>query len=385
MTWVPAPPGVPALARYGHEPTRDEVALLRAILNRAAIPPKLFCDDGSPLDPGIERLLPSLHGHPDLAGRPDLARRVAALRRRSAYRYFRLKGELRAALAILAPAKIDLLLLKGFPLASLYYDDVGLRPMSDLDLGVRPERFAEAQSLLIAAGFRRYDPEAPGIMPPAEPALGFAPHAMTLINPNGVELDLHHHVLMCAGWPGADDDFWADAQPFAVGDIEAWTLDAADHLLHAILHGVVRNPVSPVRWVVDAARLIERSPGGIDWQRLCRRAQALDCRGPLEAALRHLADNYGCAVPSATLQTLAHLPFSMSSDRWFKVAGLRAPPPSGFRSRVARLLLDYRRHERRADRRSPSALGLLRYFMIKWRIERYRDLPREILARCLPR
>lgn len=371
------------LARYGHAPSADEAALLRAALLRAPIPGKLLRHDPPTLDPGVARLLPLLHAHPDLGAAPALGQRVAEERRRGAHRYFSLKTELRAVAAPLASAGIETLLLKGFPLATLYYDDVGQRPMSDLDVCVRPERLADAVALLLAGGYRRYDPEAPDREPPAESALGFTPHATSFTNDAGVELDLHHHVLMCAGWPGADDGFWTDAQPFHLADRSVLTLDPADHLLHVCLHGVVRNPVSPVRWVVDAARLIERAPGGLDWQRLEARARAFDCRGPLLAALRYLKEEHGCPIPPAALEGLAKVPFSAASDRWFRIVGRREPPETGLRRRIGRLILDYRRHGRGGGNRA-SPVGLLRYFMTKWRIEGYRQLPREIIIRCLP-
>jgi hypothetical protein len=370
------------LADYGYAPSDDEAALLRAVLARAPIPAKLLRRDPPPLDPGVARLLPLLRAHPDLGAAPALGQRVADERRRGAHRYFSLKAELRGVAALLGSAGIEILLLKGFPLATLYYDDVGQRPMSDLDVCVRPERFADAVTLLLAGGFRRYDPEAPDREPPAESALGFAPHATSFANDAGVELDLHCHVLMCAGWDGADDGFWADAQPFRLADRSVLTLDPADHLLHACLHGIVRNPVSPVRWVVDAARLIERAPGGLDWQRLQARACAVDCRGPLLAALRYLKEEHACAIPPDALDDLAQVPFSAVSAEWFRIAGRREPPATGVRRRVARLILDYRRHMR-GERRPASPFGLLRYFMTKWRIEGYRRLPREILTRCL--
>lgn len=371
-----------ALARYGYAPSADETALLRAVLRGAPLPAKLLCGDPPRLDPGVARLLPLLHAHPDLAAAPALRQRVADERRRSARRYFSLKAELRAIVALLGSAGIQALLLKGFPLATLYYDDVGQRPMADLDVCVRPERFADAVALLLAGGFRRYDPEAPDREPAAEAALGFAAHATSFINDAGVELDLHHHVLMCAGWNGADDGLWADAQPFRLADRSVLTLDPADHLLHVCLHGIVRNPVSPVRWVVDAAHLIDRAPGGLDWQRIHARARAFDCRGPLLAALRYLREEHGCGIPRDALDELARVPFSAVSDRWFCIAGRREPPETGLRRRVARLILEYRRHGR-GGRRRASPLGLVRYFMTKWRIKGYRQLPKEILARCL--
>jgi hypothetical protein len=375
-----------ALARYGHLPTPEETALLQAALRGAPLPAKLLRPEMPRLDPGVARLLPMLHGHPGLVSAPPALRQlVADERRRAAQRHIALKASLHTVLGLLEPAGIEALLLKGFPLASLYYPDIGRRPMADLDVCVRPERFDETVALLLAGGFHPYDPQAPGVAPPVPTADGLRSHAAGFADRHGVELDLHRQVLMCAAWPGADDGFWAEARPLRVADRSASTLCAADHLLHACLHGVVRNPVSPVRWVADVVHIVERSPGGVDWPLLCDRARAIDCRGPLLAALRHAHEAHGCAIPGEALAALARVPFTRVSDRWFRIAGRRAPPETALRRRAARLILDYRRDNRGRGRRMATPAGLVRYFMTKWRIDDCRRLPREILARCRPR
>lgn len=371
-----------ALARYGHVPGPDETALLRAALGQAPIPLELLTGDWSRLDPGVVRLFATLHGHAGMAAlAAPLRQRIAGLRRENALRYYMLTAELHAVVAALAAAGIEGLVLKGFALACRYYGDVGQRPMSDLDICVRPERFAEAVRCLAACGFRRFDPGAPSIEPRRTPQPGIGSHSLTFINERGVELDLHHNVLMCACWPGADDRFWDGAVAFPILGLPASTLNATDHLLQACLHGMPRNPVSPIRWVVDAAHLIAQAREPIDWQRLCRHAEQFDCRGPLAAALGYLRESFACPIPDQAFDALGRVPFSALSDRWFRATGQRLWAGSALADRLSSLLLEYRRYCRFHGNLPVSPAGLTRYYMAKWQIGSWRELLRELVRR----
>ena len=63
--------------------------------------------------------------------------------------------ELERILRMLEAADIPVIVLKGAALAQTIYPDIALRPMTDLDLLVKPEHLDRAVELLRAAGYQQ--------------------------------------------------------------------------------------------------------------------------------------------------------------------------------------------------------------------------------------
>ena len=362
------------LGLYGHVPPALEEALLKAALDGAPIPSELPACEA--LDPGWARLLPLLSLHPDEPRLPEALRHgIAEMRRRAAYRYFILKGELRAILALLDD-DIPALLLKGFPLATQFYPHAWQRPMVDLDLCVPRRQFAAATARLQSAGWRAEGPD--------NTLGGIGDHALTLRGPTGIALDLHCRVLWCSRWVSADDRFWAGAVPLPLGNRATLTLNAADHLFHAFLHGVRKNWVSPIRWMVDACFILRSAGDRMDWERLRENARVHDCGGPVTACLRYLREGLGVGVPAAAVAAMARVPFTAHSDRWFRAEAAQPPPPRDFPRRLISLNRAYRRAARDAAPWPIVLPRLLPYFKAKHGIARWRDVPGEIAWRLGP-
>jgi hypothetical protein len=105
---------------------------------------------------GVEGLLLRHLQDPDLGKwvPGPLASALEAGHRRTALRTLRLQGLLHRALPALASAQIPVILLKGASLAHRIYPDPALRPMSDVDILIRPGDRARAWDGLTALGFR---------------------------------------------------------------------------------------------------------------------------------------------------------------------------------------------------------------------------------------
>jgi Uncharacterised nucleotidyltransferase len=357
------------LTEYGHAPDRVELSLLRCIVLGEALPRPVIelVVEARAADAGIARLLPALRGHPDLGRLPGAARdRIAAGHRQSTCRYLALKASLSLLLPRLAAGGVEVLLLKGFPLATLYYQSVGARPMVDLDLAVRPAQFEPARRVLERAGFMT-TPEHRAAAP------GPGGHAVAFRNGEGLEIDLHTHILRASRWHGADDAFWSGALPFAVREHAALTLCAADHLLQTCVHGPPWNLVSPIRWVVDAAAILER--GAIDWPRLVEQVARHDCAGPVLACLGYLRDQFGLPIPAGRLDELGRRPDSEASERYFRLVAPGPASRGGPRHWLARLAADRARQARGEAAAGGRAPGLLTLAASKLEITRWRDLP----------
>ena len=186
--------------------------------------------------------------------------------------------------------------IKGLALAAHVYPHRALRPMGDVDLLVPEGEFGAAVGCLEAEGWRAVARE------PASRMLHL--HGQAFAGPAPMEVDLHRHALMesCAG--GADAGFLARSVPFVSGDVRAWTLSPADHLLSVCVHGLRWSPVPPVHWVADAVLLLRREPAALDWDVLVSEARARDLCLPLLLALNFLGSEFGAAVPTEVLANL---------------------------------------------------------------------------------
>ena len=212
---------------------------------------------GARLDWGTARLLPLvawrargsdlpstktqiLHG---LLGAAMLARRVQDATAG------RIVGEL-------ADHGVNCLVLKGAALGHLVYPDPGTRPMSDTDLLVRPEDLDRVAAWVASRGGR----------------IGFDElrqldrrrfrHSASVTLPDG-EFDLHWRLLHDRFDVHPDRVLWDDPLPIRLGSVDAFTPRTAHHLVHAIVHGMRLNELSPVRWIADAA-LLAAAPD-MDW------------------------------------------------------------------------------------------------------------------------
>jgi hypothetical protein len=198
-------------------------------------------------------------------------------------------------LGIFDQAGVEALVLKGVGIAPLAYPDPGTRPVSDLDVIVRPEQVSALDDLVQRGGgyrkFRAADPAVRARYRHAAPA-----------RIDGHDVDIHWRLLTDRFDRRPDEALFDRARDVRVGPARARTLSVEDHVVHAIAHGVRCNRVAPVRWIADVARLVESHP--VDWsiveeQAVLRRIEAVVGRG-----LTFVSRRYGVPVPEATLKAL---------------------------------------------------------------------------------
>lgn len=195
---------------------------------------------------------------------------------------------------LLRNAGISVVVMKGAALALLYYRDLGARVMSDVDLLVGPEKARAAVDVLEREGWREWIPK--------EAPTGPLKYGFHVEHPTAGTLDLHEYALA----QSADDsDFWSDAVPFRLGNLETLTLAPTDQLLHVCIHGLRWVPVGPTAWIVDAMKILRGRD--VDWERLIDRARARRLTTALAFALRHLQTGYGAEVPADAIGRLGRI------------------------------------------------------------------------------
>lgn len=203
----------------------------------------------------------------------------------------RLFHKMQPVLAYLRRGGVDLLLLKGAPLVVSYYRSPALRPMTDVDLAVRPEQLGRALGLLAELGWH-------GIKSAPTPDDLRYGHALLCTDGSGGELDLHYHFLRDCLTAAADRWFWSAAEPVDFLGVDALQLEPTALLFHTILHGVRWNEETPIRWIPDALSIIRERGDVIDWERLLDFAAAQELTHRLALGLTYLGRNFGLNLPA---------------------------------------------------------------------------------------
>ena len=282
-------------------PDELESLLLQAGLcekSRAIAAWKEFCgriDDIEDLAEGCYRLLPLVAGNLQDCREPIPHRdRLLGVLRHAWFKNQQLLARTIPFLSRLQEAQIDFLLLKGAALADYYRQQGAVRSMVDIDFLVQPEEVEKALTLLRQLDCR------PRTDKPVEQLrdLVHFRHELTLDTPTGAVLDMHWYLVSDARHPEAQEELWRGAVPCALGSLGAKTLNRADQLLHACLHGAVWNDVSPVRWLADSVMLIR---AGIDGSRLEAQARRLEHLQPVRETLL-LLDSLDIGLPPALVE-----------------------------------------------------------------------------------
>ena len=279
---------------------------------------------------------------------------------RGVYRYNWARNQMLArsaaeAIQALQSASVEVLVLKGMALAHTAYADLGIRPMQDFDLLIRPEQRPLALRVLEQHGWK----------PTYQVPEISAQHACELKNRLDHQLDLHWYANSQCCWPEIDQGFWLRSQPFTLQGVLTRTLAPGDQLLQVCLHAA-KDGVEPSGWPADASILLRHTP---DLSAFLQEARQRRSVLSLYLTLRHLRQALQAPVPEWLLQELRNTPVSWM-DRIYYWSKIRGGWGWSF---WLTPLLDYLRGERR---------GFLHFLRRRWGLQRIRQIPGHALKRA---
>lgn len=311
-------------------PTDAEAAFLKLACARDAEFPQLWNTwresiDWQQVDTATARLLPYIYTRIQKLGiRDGFTERVKGV-----YKSTWLKNQLyiratREVLELANGAGIPVLVLKGVPLLTEVYGDIGARALGDADLLVRPEDGQRFTELLLANGWHHAKEWASDRHNPA-PSIYRITKATELENGKGVNLDVHYNIfaadhgvslidvlrlrpLSSLSYP---DLFWQHATQTSVDGVPCLRLSAEDTLIHLLVHGAEGNAYRGYRWVLDALLIIERLP--VDWDVLATHASEFGYALEMYLGLRYLKETFSAAIPDTTIERLQANQASKSS------------------------------------------------------------------------
>jgi hypothetical protein len=220
----------------------------------------------------------------------------------------------------LSESGIDLLMLKGAPLVLSYYHNHALRPMSDIDIAIPAEQALLALEVMRDSGWSFYAETTADSLKYFHAALCFK---------DGVQADIHYHLLRECVSPATDRWFWSDVEPVDFQGIPVLQLAPTALLLHTVLHGVRWNLEPPIRWIPDALAILRQRGGEVDWARLLAFSDARRLTHRLGLGLLYLAEHFAADLPASVLdhlqryrprllERIANTAVLGDSDRWYK-------------------------------------------------------------------
>jgi Uncharacterised nucleotidyltransferase len=213
-----------------------------------------------PIERDTGRLLPLLYRNLAAAGvdSEEMVSLRDAYRRTIARNRLHLRPALEA-MALLDNRHIPSIVLKGAAMTTpLYYNDIGARSITDVDLLIPHSQARAATELLLSSGW---------IAAPTHTVDQTLRdyHAINLGRGQFGNVDVHWDLLVTGRNLEADQALWSRAVATTIDDVAVRVLDPTDHLLHTCAHGAPRE----VRWITDVITTVRLAPA-IDWDRLVR-------------------------------------------------------------------------------------------------------------------
>jgi hypothetical protein len=244
------------------------------------------------------------------------------------------------------------LLLKGIPLAHQYYASPGLRPMSDVDLLVRPGQAIQAIKSYVDRGWSSSDDFIVSL--DDLEAIVAVRNGVNMRDPaSGREIDLHWSLLKNS--LVEMEGVFAASKEFELQGRTMGTLCPTDQLLHAFAQAADWNVVRPIRWMPDAKMILSRAH--IDWERLVQQAGTMEIVDVARDALLVLKEFLGTDIPQKPIDQLKKRGTTLLMRLDYKTSA-RAPL-----ALIGRPLIRYLRY-RRVGR--PQGLRFDQYLKYMW-------------------
>lgn len=227
-----------------------------------------------------------------------------------------LLNELNRVLEAASAAGIDVLPLKGALLAAAYYPTPALRPMSDLDLLVRPDDLERMAGLLQSLGYLQVD-ASPSYAADDRLDRASREHIWIISRPEMTALiEFRGEALQSAMARLSDLDaslatrlrdhasaIWSRAHR-QTDARRTWRMSKEDLLLHVAAHLAAQHSEFRLIWLHDIARIVAREAEPFDWEYIADSAVRLRIAGPVWAALDAASRWVEAPVPKTALNDL---------------------------------------------------------------------------------
>ncbi len=216
-----------------------------------------------------------------------------------------LLNELQRILQIIGAQDIKVVLLKGAVFARTLYEDIGMRPMSDLDILLPEEKIKNGVALLLANGY-----EEPVLLQ-REMMKKEVAHDIHLrqVDPPHVDVEVHWRLAAGQGYRQKVEMnwFWQETIPLEGEPIGVFTLSPTANLLYLCAHLAFQHGLGSagLLWYVDIARFLEIYGSYINWDGLIERAAMMQWSAAVYYTLQALVEKFGIILPNGVCEKLS--------------------------------------------------------------------------------
>jgi len=326
------------------------------------------------------KILPLLHHHFSAPGfaslvPQDTAQVLAQAYRRCSLKNLQIHGSLRKILVGMREAGIPVILLKGAYLATQVYGDIGLRPMSDLDLLCRKEDEPRIWELLKRLGARPSMEKGGFNNATDERVVEHTSHAPPWVLDRVARIEIHYHLL--AG--NLPDDralqqaLWEQASTHEWEGLEIRSLGLEHQVLHLAvhLHKHALEERFALYWVSDLRELLRARGPSLDGQALSALARELGYERELRDVMVFLGEEarLGACLPGPSRLSFGTLLRSRESGsarglgRLSKLRGVRMAGGAWDQVRFLGGLAFPRRAKMAARHPSAGPLGISLWYL----------------------
>lgn len=212
----------------------------------------------------------------------------------------RLRSALRKMLPVIQQRGTEVIVLKGAAVASLLYDEPGLRPSRDIDLLCREGDYGRVWATLVAMG---YQTDSDSTLPPR-----LAPHETYFerhfFHPEErVHVELHVDCIKLGLRPRHSDSIWSRARPIEIDDVLTLALSPEDQVLTLSVH-VHRHGFTRLIWLKDIDLLIRKHIRRLDWQKVIAGAREEGAEASLWVTLSFLQQMFSTPLPREIMPAL---------------------------------------------------------------------------------
>ncbi|MCF8055640.1 MAG: nucleotidyltransferase family protein [Desulfocapsa sp.] len=302
----------------------DELLLLHAILEKSdsrAIEyykKWITITNLDDIEGGSFRLLPLLYKRLSKTGQeiPHIEK-LKGVYRQNLYKNSLLFHKFLSILVELEKREIPVIVLKGIALIAAYYEDTGIRPMSDADFLVPEEDVKRTLKYFKEQGWQERNGS--WLDKPVKHI-----HSLDLISPDHYEMDIHWRAFYQCPWDRADEELWKQTEEVSFKGFKIKILNPTQQILHNCAHGLRWNAISSIRWTVDVLTVMKKRSDAIDWAMLVSEAASRNLSLTMSYALSFLKNEFDAPVPGEVLNQLDRLPKDSQEIRFFRV--LTSPP-----------------------------------------------------------
>jgi hypothetical protein len=214
--------------------------------------------------------------------------------------------ELSKVVESLNKANIEVAALKGVAIALAVYQDIGLRPMWDIDILVHKKKLSSAKQEILKMGYAivpKLDDSYRRGLPIKEYYSKYYPHLPAFYKKNsGIILEVHWDLISeILPFQINIDKIWDNLIKKEILALEIKMLSYEDLLIHQSIHIARHRFSAKLRDYCDMAEL---SQFPLDWKKIVENAKKNKLKTPIYFALELAGSLFSISIPEETLKEL---------------------------------------------------------------------------------